>query len=126
MNITCQTSQDELTRIQIAWYVGLMATILGAVYQIPQIWTSMKTSDFQGLNIWTYYINFTSGVLWIIYGVYLQSVILWVSPLPSLVCIIIIIVKYLIDKCKKKQKSSTGAHHGHHTVIQVGALTGIM
>lgn len=75
--------------------IGIIATVFGSFLFIPQTYKTIRTKNFAGLSTFTFVISLTSNVLWITYGVILQSPVLWLSVLASTICSLLILFCYL-------------------------------
>ena len=61
-----------------------LATITGVVSSfamLPQIYRIFKRKSAKDISIWTYAYMFVAGVIWVLYGVNIQSFPIWVSNL---------------------------------------------
>ena len=54
--------------------IGLIAAVLTTASFVPQAYKSWKTKDVKGLSLTMYVVLFTGVVLWVVYGIYLQSI----------------------------------------------------
>jgi len=61
-----------------------LATITGVVSSfamLPQIYRIFKRKSAKDISIWTYAYMFATGVIWVLYGINIQSFPIWVSNL---------------------------------------------
>jgi len=54
--------------------IGLIAAVLTTSSFIPQAYKSWKTKDVKGLSLTMYAVLLTGVLLWLVYGIYLQSI----------------------------------------------------
>lgn len=55
-------------------YVGLFGAFLSSITFIPQVVKAWKSKSVKDLSIWMLLIVFTSVVVWLIYGFYLNLI----------------------------------------------------
>lgn len=53
-------------------YVGLFGAFLTGITFIPQVFKAWQTKSVGDLSVWMLTIVFTSVVVWLVYGVYLN------------------------------------------------------
>ena len=53
-------------------YVGLFGAFLTGITFIPQVYKAWQTKSVGDLSVWMLTIVFTSVVVWLVYGVYLN------------------------------------------------------
>jgi MtN3 and saliva related transmembrane protein len=61
-----------------------LATITGVVSSfamLPQIYRIFKRKSAKDISVWTYLYMLVAGVIWILYGLNIQSFPVWVSQL---------------------------------------------
>lgn len=76
-----------------------LATITGVVSSfamLPQIYRIFKRKSAKDLSIWTYSYMFVAGVIWVLYGINIQSFPIWVSNLVSSFAIMGIIAGWFL------------------------------
>ncbi len=59
---------------QIIEWVGLFGAFLSSVTFIPQVWLAWKTKSVGDLSLGMLLIVFTSVIVWLVYGIYLNLV----------------------------------------------------
>lgn len=79
--------------------LGYMAGICTAIVFLPQTIQTIKDRNVSGLSLGTYIIYCIGMILWIVYGIYLNSVQMMLFNTISLVFAFIVL--YLIIKHKK-------------------------
>lgn len=57
---------------QIIEWVGLFGAFLSSVTFIPQVWLAWKTKSVGDLSLGMLLIVFTSVIVWLVYGIYLN------------------------------------------------------
>lgn len=79
-------------------FIGFFAGIMVAVSMIPQVIKSRKTKSTKDISIAWSFINFIGQILWIIYGLYINSISLMVMSLITLIMnVFMIIMKIKFD-----------------------------
>ena len=61
-----------------------LATITGVVSSfamLPQIYRIFKRKSAKDISIWTYSYMLATGIIWVLYGINIQSFPIWVSNL---------------------------------------------
>ncbi|MCL7762410.1 SemiSWEET transporter [Polaribacter sp. Z014] len=53
--------------------IGLVAAVFTTTSFLPQVFKTYKTKDTSGLSLSMYIIFFTGVILWLIYGIYINS-----------------------------------------------------
>jgi|TARA_R110002049_G_scaffold73774_2_gene190502 MtN3 and saliva related transmembrane protein len=53
--------------------IGLLAAVLTTISFLPQVYKTYKTKDTSGLSLSMFTIFFVGIVLWLIYGIHLNS-----------------------------------------------------
>lgn len=97
---TCECPAD-LANALVPSLIGWAATIIGAFTYIPQAIVTIQTHDFKGVSTITYLLHLVSNAGWLVYGLILNSIVLWASVVPSTICAILILVIYWRDKCQR-------------------------
>ena len=72
-----------------------LATITGVVSSfamLPQIYRIFKRKSAKDISIWTYMYMFIAGIIWILYGLNIQSYPIWVTNLIGSLTMIGIII----------------------------------
>ena len=76
-----------------------LATITGVVSSfamLPQIYRIFKRKSAKDISIWTYLYMLVAGVIWILYGLNIQSFPLLVSNLIGMLAMIGVIVGWFL------------------------------
>jgi MtN3 and saliva related transmembrane protein len=76
-----------------------LATITGVVSSFamfPQIFRIFKRKSAKDISIWTYLYMLVAGVIWILYGLNIQSYPIWVTNLIGSLTMIGIIVGWFL------------------------------
>jgi MtN3 and saliva related transmembrane protein len=76
-----------------------LAAITGVVSSfamLPQIYRIFKRKSAKDLSLWTYLYMLVAGVIWILYGLNIQSFPVWVSNLIGSFTMIAIIVGWFL------------------------------
>lgn len=76
-----------------------LATITGVVSSfamLPQIYRIFKRKSAKDISIWTYLYMFVTGVIWVLYGLNIQSYPIWVSNLIGSLALVGIIVGWFL------------------------------
>ncbi|WP_413774269.1 SemiSWEET family sugar transporter [Polaribacter sp. PL03] len=53
--------------------IGLVAALLTTISFLPQVYKTWKTKDTSGLSLTMFVVFFIGIILWLIYGIYLNS-----------------------------------------------------
>ena len=76
-----------------------LATITGvfsSFAMLPQIYRIFKRKSAKDISIWTYLYMLVAGVIWILYGLNIQSFPLWVSNLIGSLTMIGVILGWFL------------------------------
>jgi MtN3 and saliva related transmembrane protein len=76
-----------------------LATITGVVSSfamLPQIYRIFKRKSAKDISIWTYLYMLVAGVIWILYGLNIQSFPIWISNLIGSFAMIGVIVGWFL------------------------------
>ena len=76
-----------------------LATITGVVGSfatIPQIYRIFKRKSAKDISIWTYLYWFAASVIWILYGLNIQSFPIWITNLIGSLAMIGVIVGWFL------------------------------
>ena len=76
-----------------------LATITGVLSSfamLPQIYRIFKRKSAKDISIWTYLYMLIAGLIWILYGLNIQSFPIWVSTLISTLTMIGIIIGWFL------------------------------
>lgn len=71
--------------------VGLIAATLTTISFVPQVYKIWKTKSAEGVSLTMFLLFFTGVLLWLVYGVYLNSLAMIVANIVTAVLSIIII-----------------------------------
>lgn len=86
----------EIDSIEI---IGLMAAILTTSAFIPQVYKTWKTKDVKAISLTMYLVMFTGVILWLIYGIYINSFsMLIANSITSMLILFIVILKIKYHK----------------------------
>tara|TARA_R110002072_G_scaffold217968_1_gene375675 strand:- start:1090 stop:1359 length:270 start_codon:yes stop_codon:yes gene_type:complete len=81
----------EIDSIEI---IGLIAAILTTSAFVPQVYKTWKTKDVKGISLTMYLVMFTGVLLWLVYGIYINSLsMLIANSMTSILILSIIILK---------------------------------
>ena len=84
----------EIDAIEI---IGLIAAVLTTAAFVPQVYKTWKTKDVKAISLTMFIAMFVGVILWLIYGIYKNSLSMLVanSVTASLVLVIIVLkIKY--------------------------------
>ena len=76
-----------------------LATITGIISSfamIPQIYRIFKRKSAKDISIWTFLYMLATGVIWILYGLNIQSFPIWITNLIGSLAMIGIIVGWFL------------------------------
>jgi len=79
----------EIDSIEI---IGFIAAILTTSAFVPQVYKTLKTKDVEAISLSMYLVMFTGVLLWLIYGVYINSLSMLFANSITLALILILIV----------------------------------
>ena len=85
--------------MDLAVVLESLATITGVVSSfamLPQIYRIFKRKSAKDISIWTYLYMLAAGIIWILYGLKIQSYPIWVSNLIGTSTMIAIIVGWFL------------------------------
>lgn len=81
-------------------YVGLFGAFLSSITFIPQVVKAWKSKSVKDLSIWMLLIVFTSVIVWLIYGFYLN--LLPVILANSVILLLSMVLLYFKIKFRNK------------------------
>ncbi len=76
-----------------------LATIVGTVSSfamLPQIYRIFKRKSAKDISIWTYSYMFVAGVIWVLYGLNIQSFLLIITNLIGSLTLMGVIVGWIL------------------------------
>jgi MtN3 and saliva related transmembrane protein len=85
---------------QIIEWVGLFGAFLSSITFIPQVWLAWKTKSVGDLSLGMLLIVFTSVIVWLVYGIYLN--LLPVIIANSIIFILSLLLLYFKFSFPKK------------------------
>ncbi|MBK70634.1 MAG: hypothetical protein CMB53_04500 [Euryarchaeota archaeon] len=93
-----------------AWIegVGVVAGFLGVIAWFPQIKKVWSEGKHEGISIPTFTLVSTSLVLWLVYGLLIESIAIILANIAALSCIIAIIIGVI----RLRGQSDIGANTG--------------
>ena len=71
--------------------IGIVAGALGVIAWIPQLKEVWKEKKHEGISLPTLYLICTALLLWLTYGLIIDSIAIIISNLAALSCILILI-----------------------------------
>ena len=71
--------------------IGIIAGALGVIAWIPQLKEVWKEKKHEGISLPTLYLICTALLLWLTYGLIIDSIAIIISNLAALSCIMILI-----------------------------------
>ena len=71
--------------------IGIIAGALGVIAWIPQLKEVWKEKRHEGISLPTLYLICTALLLWLTYGLIIDSIAIIISNLAALSCILILI-----------------------------------
>lgn len=73
--------------------IGLIAAVLTTSSFVPQVYKTWKTKEVEHLSLSMYLVMLTGIILWLIYGIYIDSISIILANIVTiiLVCMIIIL-----------------------------------
>ena len=77
----------------------MLATITGVVSSfamLPQIYRIFKRKSAKDISVWTYLYMFAAGVIWVLYGLNIQSFPIWVTNLIGSLTMIGILIGWFL------------------------------
>lgn len=72
--------------------VGLIAAILTTSAFVPQVYKTWKTKDVEAISLTMYLAMFTGIVLWLIYGININSLSMIVANIVTSILVSILII----------------------------------
>ena len=85
--------------MDLAIVLESLATITGVISSfamLPQIYRIFKRKSAKDISIWTYLYMLAAGVIWILYGLNIQSYPIWVTNLIGSLTMIGIIIGWFL------------------------------
>lgn len=93
-------------------YFAWIANILVFVYKLPQIYTLYKVRDTTGLSVYSFCIQATSYILYILHGYFVNDIaLLYGMILPLVQNIIVIIMYQKIVAQNRREKNQKALNH---------------
>ena len=89
-------------------YFAWIANVLVFIYKLPQIYTLYKEKDTTGLSVYSFCIQATSYVLYILHGFFTNDDALLYGMILPLIQNIVIIMMYLWVKYYHKREQNNG------------------
>ena len=89
-------------------YFAWIANVLVFIYKLPQIYTLYKEKDTTGLSVYSFCIQATSYVLYILHGFFTNDDALFYGMILPLIQNIVIIMMYLWIKYYHKREPNNG------------------
>jgi len=79
--------------------IGWLANMIGISSLFPQLWKVWKTKSAKDISMGFTIMNVIAQILWIIYGIEIESCEIWMGSVISLILILILIfMKIIFDK----------------------------
>jgi MtN3 and saliva related transmembrane protein len=76
--------------------IGLMAAVLTTAAFVPQVYKTWKSKSVDSLSLTMYIVFFTGVVLWLIYGIQINSLsIIIANSVTSILALLLIIFKLI-------------------------------
>ncbi|MCK9403976.1 MAG: SemiSWEET transporter [Chitinophagaceae bacterium] len=80
-------------------YVGLFGAFLSSITFIPQVWQAWKTKSVGDLSLGMLLIVFTSVIVWLVYGFYLNLLpVIIANAIIFLLSILLLYFKFTFPK----------------------------
>lgn len=76
-----------------------LATITGVGSSfaiLPQVYRIFRRKSAKDISIWTYLYMLVAGVIWILYGINIQSFPIWVSNLVGSIAVVAVVVGWFL------------------------------
>ena len=76
--------------------IGLMAAVFTTAAFVPQVYKTWKLKSAEGLSLTMYIVFFTGVILWLIYGIQINSLsIIVANTITSILALLLIIFKLI-------------------------------
>jgi|TARA_B110000881_G_C18257996_1_gene356523 MtN3 and saliva related transmembrane protein len=72
--------------------IGLFAGFLGVIAWIPQIKEVWMRKSHEGISLPTFWLIASALVLWLLYGILIQSYSIVLANIAALICILLVII----------------------------------
>ena len=83
-------------------YVGLFGAFLSSITFIPQVWQAWKSKSVGDLSLGMLLIVFTSVIVWLVYGIYLNLVpVIIANSIIFLLSVVLLYFKFTFPKKEK-------------------------
>lgn len=76
-----------------------LATVAGFISSfamIPQVYRIFKRKSAKDISIWTYLYMFAAGIIWVLYGLDLQSFPVWSTNLIGCLALLGVVVGWIL------------------------------
>ncbi len=75
-------------------YVGLFGAFLSSITFIPQVVKAWQTKSVADLSLWMLLIVFTSVIVWLVYGFYLNLLpVIIANSIIFVLCVVLLVFK---------------------------------
>ena len=81
--------------------IGFIAAILTTSAFVPQVYKTWKTKDVEGISLTMFLVMFTGVLLWLVYGILINSLSMVIANVITSILILTLIV-FRIKYYKKK------------------------
>lgn len=71
--------------------IGILAAITGTIRLVPQIIKSYVTKSVDDLSIWWQILGAATAILWLIYGILIDDIIITIGMIIVAICFLILV-----------------------------------
>lgn len=86
--------------MDLAWYIGMAASVLNTVALFPQVVKGFRTHQVCDLSWGWLEMVFLSTVLWLMYGLMIRDMPLTVVNISTGICYIILLAQKMHFRCR--------------------------
>ncbi|MEO7802293.1 MAG: SemiSWEET family transporter [Ginsengibacter sp.] len=80
-------------------YVGLFGAFLSSITFMPQVLKAWQSKSVADLSLWMLLIVFTSTIVWLVYGFYLNLLpVIIANAIIFILCVVLLIFKATFKK----------------------------
>lgn len=81
--------------------IGLLAAVFTTAGFVPQAYKTWKTKDVSGLSLPMYFVLLTGMLLWLTYGIYIDSLSVILANIACTLLTLLIIVLIMVYRKKR-------------------------
>ncbi len=76
--------------------LATITVVVGSFAMIPQAYRIFKIKSAKDISLWTYLYMLVAGVIWVLYGLNIQSLPIWITNLMGNLSMIGVVVGWVL------------------------------